>query len=124
MDPARCGGSSVANTIGAGTCLQGKIYLQVSRGSLRCPLRCPFLCATLCAALCSLAWRSVAWRSVAQRGASWHSVAQRVAEFDSAAWRNAVWQPAVVYKSSYGGAPPSQSLIIRICPSMAVLYYF
>ena len=34
MDPARSGGTWVVDTSGTGTCPQGKIYLQVSRGSL------------------------------------------------------------------------------------------
>ena len=34
MDPARSGGSLDADTSGTGTCRQGQIYLQVSRGSL------------------------------------------------------------------------------------------
>ena len=34
VDPARSGGSLDADTSGTGTCRQGKIYLQVSRGSL------------------------------------------------------------------------------------------
>ena len=34
MDPAQSGGSLVADKMGGGTRLQGKIYLQVSLGSL------------------------------------------------------------------------------------------